>query len=44
MQIQMQAFGRRTDSLRKIIADDLSARPRCVLFLQEFKSPQRAPG
>jgi len=44
MQIQMQAFGRRQGSLRKIIADDLSAHPHPVLFLQEFKSPERAPG
>jgi hypothetical protein len=44
MQIQMQAFSRRPDSLRKIIADDLSARPHAVLYLQEFKSPERVPG
>jgi hypothetical protein len=44
MQIQMQAFGRRQGSLRKIIADDLLAHPHPVLFLQEFKSPERAPG
>jgi len=44
MQIQMQAFSRRPDSLRKIIADDLSAHPHAVLYLQEFKSPERAPG
>jgi hypothetical protein len=44
MQIQMQAFGRRQGSLRKIIADDLLAHPHPVLFLREFKSPERAPG
>jgi hypothetical protein len=44
MQIQMQAFGRKPDSLRKIIADDLSSRPHPVLYVQEFKSPERVPG
>jgi hypothetical protein len=44
MQIQMQAFSRRRDSLRKIIADDLSAHRHAVLRLEEFKSPSRAPG
>ncbi len=44
MQIQMQAFARRRDSLRKIIADDLEARPHAVLYLQGFKTPERAPG
>ncbi len=44
MQIQMQAFGRKQGSLRKIIADDLLAHPHPVLYLQEFKSPERAPG
>lgn len=44
MQIQMQAFSRRRDSLRKIIADDLAARPHDILYLQGFKSPERAPG
>jgi hypothetical protein len=44
MQIQMQAFGRKPDSLRKVIADDLSAHPHSELYLQEFKSPERVPG
>lgn len=44
MQIQMQAFGRKQGSLRRIIAEDLSAHPHDVLVLQEFKSPERKPG
>jgi hypothetical protein len=44
MQIQMQAFGRRRDSLRKIIADDLTNRQHNVLQVQEFKNPERVPG
>jgi hypothetical protein len=48
MQIQMQAFGRRTKgqsrSLRQIIARDLERRPHPVLYVQAHKSPERVPG
>ena len=44
MQVQMQAFGRKQGSLRKLIAADLMARPHPVLYLQEFQSPERKPG
>ena len=44
MQIQMQAFSRRADSLRKRITDDLFFHPHETLYVQEFKSPERAPG
>ncbi len=44
MQIQIQAFGRRDVSLRKIIGDDLYYHPHEVLYVQEFKNPQRPQG
>jgi len=44
MQIQMQAFSRRSYSLRRRITTDLSNHPHEVLYVQEFKSPERAPG
>ena len=44
MQIQMQAFGRKAVSLRRIIGDDLYDHPHEVLYVQEFKNPQRAQG
>ncbi len=44
MQIQMQAFGRRGGSLREVIGGDLRRKPHDVLYVKEFKNPQRFPG
>jgi hypothetical protein len=44
MQVQLQAHTRRGDSLRKLITDDLHDRPHDVLYVREFKNPERAPG
>ena len=44
MQVSMQAFGRRGDSLRRRITDDLYTRPHDVLYVEEFKNPERSPG
>jgi hypothetical protein len=44
MQVSMQAFARRNDSLRKRIADDLLKRPHEVLYVEEFQNPDRRPG
>ena len=44
MQVSMQAFGRKRDSLRKRITDDLYDRPHTVLYVEEFKNPERRPG
>jgi hypothetical protein len=44
MQVSMQAFGRRGQSLRKRITDDLYNRPHEVLYVEEFKNPERRPG
>lgn len=44
MQIQLQAFGRTSVSLRKRIADDLSSRGHDVLYVHAFKDPGRSSG
>lgn len=44
MQIQLQAFSRKTESLRKAITDDLAKRGHEVLILEEFLNLKRKPG
>lgn len=44
MQIQLQAFGRTSVSLRKRIADDLSYGQHDILYVQAFKDPARPSG
>jgi hypothetical protein len=44
MQIQLQAFGRKTVSLRKLITDDLSSHEHELLYVEAFKNPERASG
>lgn len=40
MQIQMQAFGKRSGSLRRIITEDLARREHEVLYVREFLNIQ----
>jgi hypothetical protein len=44
MQIQMQAFGRKDESLRRIITTDLYDHPHDLLCVEEFKNPERPEG
>ena len=44
MQIQLQAFGRRKDSLRTAITTDLVAHDHDVLLVKEHKNRDRKPG
>lgn len=44
MQIQLQAFGRKAVSLRRLITEDLCAKEHEVLYVEAFKNPERATG
>jgi hypothetical protein len=44
VQIQMQAFGKKSTSLRKLIIKDLNRRPHDSLFVEGAKSQSRSPG
>jgi len=44
MQIQMQAFAKRSGSLRRIITEDLARREHEVLCVREFLNVQRSKG
>jgi hypothetical protein len=44
MQIQMQAFAKRSRSLRKIIAEDLCNHEHEVLYVEKCLDPERAKG
>lgn len=44
MQIQLQAFGRKSVSLRKAITDDLKKHEHDELRIEEMRNPDRNPG
>jgi hypothetical protein len=44
MQVQLQAFSRKTESLRKAITDDLENYSHEVLFVKEKLNPERKSG
>ena len=44
MQIQLQAFGRKSISLRKAITDDLNKYEHEMLRIEEMRNPDRNPG
>ena len=44
MQVQLQAFGRKSTSLRKAITDDLKKHEHDVLQIEEMRNPDRNPG
>ncbi|MCA9054886.1 MAG: hypothetical protein KDA75_13685 [Planctomycetaceae bacterium] len=44
MQVQLQAFSRKTESLRQVIVNDLADKGHDVLYVQEFKNVERKPG
>lgn len=44
MQIQMQAFAKKSGSLRKVIADDLTNREHDTLYVQRLLDPHRSRG
>ena len=44
MQIQMQAFAKRSGSLRRVIADDLTNREHEILYVQRLLDPHRSRG
>jgi hypothetical protein len=44
MQIQLQAFSRKKESLRKAVMDDLVNREHEVLVVKQVQNPERKPG
>lgn len=44
MRVQLQAFSRKSDSLRQTVVNDLYVNRHDILYVQEAKNLQRKPG